>query len=96
MFPADTREDTGDCRIESLKEFKFSDLKKATSNFSEDLLLGRGNYGRVFLGWVNQNTFTPTRQGDRIPIAVSRTDQECAQGHRDSKVVVIHAKQKSI
>ncbi|GKD04916.1 serine/threonine/dual specificity protein kinase, catalytic domain-containing protein [Tanacetum coccineum] len=69
-----------------MKEFKFSDLEKATSNFSEDLLLGRGSLGRVFLGWFFKNPFTPVSQGAGIAVAVERLDQDNTQGLREWKV----------
>ncbi|KAI3496454.1 hypothetical protein L1887_38818 [Cichorium endivia] len=57
-------------RTPSLKIFKFADLETATRNFSQDLLLGTGSNGDVFLGWVDKNTFAPSTQGVGIAIAV--------------------------
>ncbi|KAJ0759780.1 putative transferase [Helianthus annuus] len=64
----------------SLKVFKFSDLEKATNNFSVDLLLGEGLYGKVFLGWVEQDTLAPSTQGVGIAVAIKRVNQESLQG----------------
>ncbi|KAL7585454.1 hypothetical protein Lser_V15G46330 [Lactuca serriola] len=62
--------------IPSLKVFKFGDLGKATRNFSQDLLLGMGGFGEVFLGWVDKNTLAPsTTEGVGIPVAVKRYSQ---------------------
>ncbi|PWA75554.1 squalene epoxidase, FAD/NAD(P)-binding domain protein [Artemisia annua] len=36
-----------DYEARSLKEFKYDDLKKATKNFSPDLILGEGGFGKV-------------------------------------------------
>ncbi|KAL7592959.1 hypothetical protein Lser_V15G33710 [Lactuca serriola] len=58
--------------IPSIKVFKFDDLKFATRNFRQDLLLGREGFGQVFLGWVDKNTFTPSTEGSGIAVAVTR------------------------
>lgn len=78
----------GNSRIQSLKEFKFSDLKKATSNFSGDLVLGEGGFGRVFLGWVDQHTFAPSKRGVGIAVAVKRFNQNSHQGHTEWQVSI--------
>ncbi|KAK1436811.1 hypothetical protein QVD17_02595 [Tagetes erecta] len=65
----------------NLKVFKFSDLEKATRNFRLDLLLGEGGFGKVFLGWVEQKTLAPSKQGVGIAVAVKRLSQESMQGH---------------
>ncbi|KAJ0794781.1 putative protein kinase RLK-Pelle-CrRLK1L-1 family [Helianthus annuus] len=64
----------------SQKVFKFSDLEKATNNFSVDLLLGEGLYGKVFLGWVEQDTLAPSTQGVGTAVAIKRVNQESLQG----------------
>ncbi|KAJ9550890.1 hypothetical protein OSB04_014935 [Centaurea solstitialis] len=64
----------------SLKEFKFADLERATSNFDKGSILGEGGFGRVFLGWVDKDTFIPSQHGDGIPIAVKRLDENGLQG----------------
>ncbi|XP_071733618.1 probable serine/threonine-protein kinase PBL18 isoform X2 [Rutidosis leptorrhynchoides] len=66
-----------------LKVYTFADLKKATSNFSHDLLLGEGAFGKVFLGWVNQKTFAPSSCGVGIPVAVKRRSALSSQGHAE-------------
>ncbi|KAF5808145.1 putative transferase, protein kinase RLK-Pelle-RLCK-VIIa-2 family [Helianthus annuus] len=64
----------------NLKVFKFSDLEKSTRKFSLDLLLGEGGFGKVFLGWVEENTLAPSKQGVGIPVAVKRLKQKSSQG----------------
>ncbi|MFS7950628.1 putative transferase [Helianthus anomalus] len=66
----------------NLNVFKFADLEKATRMFSLDLLLGEGGFGKVFLGWVEQNTLAPSKQGVGIAVAVKRFHQEGLQGRR--------------
>ncbi|KAD4585299.1 hypothetical protein E3N88_22900 [Mikania micrantha] len=63
-----------------LKEFRFSDLRKATGCFTRDLLLGNTYSGKVFLGWVVENTLAPSKQGVGMAVAVKRLDIEIAQG----------------
>ncbi|XP_076893799.1 putative serine/threonine-protein kinase PBL22 [Bidens hawaiensis] len=64
----------------SLKVFKFGDLEKATRKFSPDFLLGEGGFGKVFLGWVEQNTLAPSKQDVGTPVAVKRLKQISSQG----------------
>ncbi|KAL8252312.1 hypothetical protein R6Q59_036005 [Mikania micrantha] len=63
-----------------LKEFRFSDLRKATGCFTRDLLLGNTYSGKVFLGWVVENTLAPSKPGVGMAVAVKRLDIEIAQG----------------
>ncbi|KAI3861936.1 hypothetical protein MKX03_004444 [Papaver bracteatum] len=67
----------------NLRSFSFSDLKSATRNFRPDNVLGEGGFGSVFKGWIDENTFTATKPGTGIVIAVKRLNQEGFQGHRE-------------
>ncbi|OVA16512.1 Protein kinase domain [Macleaya cordata] len=67
----------------NLKSFSFADLRTATRNFRPDSVLGEGGFGSVFKGWIDENTFTATRPGTGIVIAVKRLNQESFQGHRE-------------
>ncbi|KAI3802658.1 hypothetical protein L1987_30798 [Smallanthus sonchifolius] len=69
--------------ISSVKEFSFEELKKATRDFSLDLLLGEGGLGQVFIGWVDQDTLAPSKQGDGMAVAVKRLHQESRQGYAE-------------
>ncbi|KAJ0794524.1 putative transferase [Helianthus annuus] len=40
----------------SVKEFRYDELKTATREFSPELLLREVGFGKVFLGWVDENT----------------------------------------
>ncbi|KAI3496820.1 hypothetical protein L1887_39197 [Cichorium endivia] len=62
--------------ITSLKVFKFDDLKRATRNFNQDLVLSRDGFGDVFLGWVDKNTFGLSTEGAGIVVAVKRYNQD--------------------
>ncbi|KAD4585409.1 hypothetical protein E3N88_23010 [Mikania micrantha] len=63
-----------------LPEVLFSDLRKATGCFTRDLLLGNTYSGKVFLGWVVENTLAPSKPGVGMAVAVKRLDIEIAQG----------------
>ncbi|XVE59822.1 hypothetical protein DITRI_Ditri05aG0077800 [Diplodiscus trichospermus] len=67
----------------NLKSFSFSDLKNATKNFRSEALLGEGGFGCVFKGWIDENTFAPTRPGTGIVVAIKRLKAESFQGHKE-------------
>ncbi|GKA86842.1 serine/threonine/dual specificity protein kinase, catalytic domain-containing protein [Tanacetum coccineum] len=66
----------------SLKVFKFVDLECATRNFSQGLNLGLGRFGEVFIGWVDEKSFAPSRRGDGIAVVVKRRGSSGSQGYR--------------
>ena len=47
------------------------------------MLLGEGGFGKVYLGWVDQNTFAPSKHGVGVPVAVKRLNQDSMQGHSE-------------
>lgn len=67
----------------SLKSFSFSDLKNATKNFRSESLLGEGGFGWVFKGWIDANTFAPTKPGTGLVVAIKRLKRESFQGHKE-------------
>ncbi|GJU69240.1 probable serine/threonine-protein kinase PIX13 [Tanacetum coccineum] len=79
----DTTELPADYQARTLKEFEYDDLEKATKNFSSGMLLGEGGFGKVYLGWIDENTFTPSKHGVGIPVAVKRLEHESVQGHAE-------------
>ncbi|GKB62353.1 serine/threonine/dual specificity protein kinase, catalytic domain-containing protein [Tanacetum coccineum] len=79
----DTTELPADYQARTLKEFEYDDLEKATKNFSSGMLLGEGGFGNVYLGWIDENTFTPSKHGVGIPVAVKRLEHESVQGHAE-------------
>nr|XP_017223171.1 PREDICTED: protein kinase 2B, chloroplastic-like [Daucus carota subsp. sativus] len=56
----------------NLRMFTFAELGSATRGFSPDMMLGEGNYGRVFIGWLDEDTFAPSRIGIGMAVAVKR------------------------
>lgn len=67
----------------NLKSFTFSDVKMSTRNFRPDSVLGGGGFGSVFKGWIDENSFTATKPGTGIIIAVKKLHQGSFQGHRE-------------
>ncbi|PWA90533.1 serine/threonine/dual specificity protein kinase, catalytic domain-containing protein [Artemisia annua] len=63
----------------SFRVFKFADLDCATRNFSQDLHLGLGRFGEMFLGWVDEKSFAPSRCGDGIAVVVKRRSSSSSQ-----------------
>ncbi|KAI3861930.1 hypothetical protein MKX03_004438, partial [Papaver bracteatum] len=71
-------------QFSNLTSFKFSDLKTATKKFGPGNLLREGEFGSVFQGWIDANTFTATEPGTGIVIAVKLLQSpEWFQNHRE-------------
>ncbi|PWA59387.1 protein kinase superfamily protein [Artemisia annua] len=69
-----------------LLDFKLSELRAITQNFSSNFLLGEGGFGKVHKGYVDENM----RPGLKAqPIAVKLLDIEGLQGHREWLAEVI-------
>ncbi|XP_061988753.1 receptor-like cytoplasmic kinase 176 [Rosa rugosa] len=67
----------------NLKEFTFAALKKATRDFKPDTILGEGGFGRVFKGWVDENTYAPSRAGIGMAVAVKKSNPDSFQGQQE-------------
>lgn len=63
----------------SFRVFEFADLDCATRNFSKDLHLGLGRFGEMFLGWIDEKSFAPSRCGDGIAVVVKRRSSSSSQ-----------------
>ncbi|KAJ0891569.1 putative non-specific serine/threonine protein kinase [Helianthus annuus] len=46
-------------------------------------MLGEGGFRLVFKGWIDEQSFTATKPGTGIVIAVKKLRQESFQGHRE-------------
>ncbi|XP_065855674.1 uncharacterized protein [Euphorbia lathyris] len=66
-----------------MKEFTFADLKIATKNFSSDNLLGKGGFGEVYKGWLKENTFSPSKTGTGMAVAIKKWNQRSSQGFQE-------------
>ncbi|KAJ6801247.1 putative serine/threonine-protein kinase PBL3 isoform X1 [Iris pallida] len=67
----------------NLKAFKFSELKSATRGFRPDSLIGEGGFGYVFKGWIDEQTFTASKPGSGMAVAVKKLKPEGFQGHKE-------------
>ncbi|KAL3505497.1 hypothetical protein ACH5RR_035338 [Cinchona calisaya] len=74
----------------NLKMFSYGELESATRNFRADTVLGEGGFGRVFKGWVDQNTFAPSSSSNKIrgagliiPVAVKKSNPDGEQGFNE-------------
>ncbi|MCO5559724.1 hypothetical protein L7F22_013325 [Adiantum nelumboides] len=67
----------------SLRAFSYTDLRSCTRNFRPDSLLGQGGFGRVFKGYIDEQTYLPTRAGQGMMIAVKKLNLEGLQGHKE-------------
>lgn len=73
----------------NIRSFSFNDLKNATKNFRSDSLLGEGGFGYVFKGWIDENTFAPSKPGTGVVVAIKKLKAESFQGHREWLVRII-------
>lgn len=57
-------------------------MKRATGNFRPGSMLGDG-FGKVYRGWVDENTLAPSKTGIGIPVAVRKSNpgQSLEQWH---------------
>ncbi|PIN14415.1 Serine/threonine protein kinase [Handroanthus impetiginosus] len=66
-----------------LKAFSFDELRKATSNFCEDSLLGEGGFGCVYKGWLEEDGLTAARPGSGLAVAIKKLIPYGSQGHKE-------------
>lgn len=71
------------CATYDVKSFTFSELKTATKNFRPDSMVGEGGFGCVFKGWIDENTYAPTKPGTGIVVAIKKLKSESYQGHKE-------------
>ncbi|KAI7745193.1 hypothetical protein M8C21_024414 [Ambrosia artemisiifolia] len=71
-----------------LKSFTYSELRSATKNFRPDTMLGEGGFGRVFKGWVDGETYAPSKAGVGIAVAVKKSNTDSPQGLKEWKAEV--------
>lgn len=67
----------------NVKSFSFAELRMATRNFRPDSVLGEGGFGRVFKGWIDENSLAAAKAGTGMVVAIKRLNQEGFQGHRE-------------
>ncbi|KAI3760488.1 hypothetical protein L1987_50883 [Smallanthus sonchifolius] len=67
----------------NLKSFSYSNLRMATRNFRPDSVLGEGGFGSVYKGWIDEQSFTASKPGTGVVVAVKRLNLDSFQGHRE-------------
>lgn len=85
--------DVGTSPDSQLRSFTFAQLKSATFNFRNDMVLGRGGFGSVYKGWIKETTSQGVK---KRPIAVKRLDANSKQGFRQWRVSPFFKKKKII
>ncbi|KAF8019434.1 hypothetical protein BT93_G0194 [Corymbia citriodora subsp. variegata] len=74
---------TGTKVAPQLRKFSLSDLKLATRKFSPQTLLGKGGFGCVFKGWIEENGTAPVRPGTGLTVAVKALNLDGCMGHKE-------------
>ncbi|XP_022971593.1 probable serine/threonine-protein kinase CST [Cucurbita maxima] len=67
----------------NLKEFSFSELKLATKNFRPESLLGRGGFGKVYKGCLDEKTLAPCKSKYGMMVAIKKLNPESVQGFQE-------------
>ncbi|KAI3725545.1 hypothetical protein L1987_65335 [Smallanthus sonchifolius] len=83
QIPTMIKKHSGRIVIPNLKCFTFSELQSATRNFRPDTMVGEGGFGRVFKGWVDGETYAPSKVGIGIAVAVKKSNPDSAQGLKE-------------
>jgi hypothetical protein len=87
-----TTEEAGDGKIletPNLKKFRFKELKIATKNFNIDSLLGEGESGKFFMGWMDEKALTPSKVGTGMAVAIKKFNSESLQDYPDWQVSAV-------
>jgi hypothetical protein len=72
--------------VSELRVFTFKQLKEATFNFRSEMLLGKGGFGSVYKGLLNQKL--PIEGIRNLRIAVKKLDSNSKQGLRQWQVIL--------
>ncbi|KVI01854.1 Concanavalin A-like lectin/glucanase, subgroup [Cynara cardunculus var. scolymus] len=64
----------------ALRIFTLAGLKIATRNFNHALVVGEGAFGKVFKGWVDEESYVSSEAGSGMPIAVKKLNTDGYQG----------------
>ncbi|KAL0865002.1 hypothetical protein Bca101_044120 [Brassica carinata] len=67
----------------NLKAFSYNELKNATRSFRPDSMIGEGDFGCVFKGWIDETTLTASRPGSGIAVAIKQLKPDGFQGRKE-------------
>ncbi|KAL2333395.1 hypothetical protein Fmac_014608 [Flemingia macrophylla] len=76
--------------LPNLKAFTWNELKNATGNFRPDSFLGEGEFGFVYRGWIDEHTFTASKPGSGMVVAVKRLWPGNFQGYKECNEILIN------
>lgn len=85
MASSSTTEEAGGWKIletPNLKKFSFKELKIATEIFNINSLLGEGESGKFFMGWmdeIHEKALTPSKVGTGMAVAIKKFNSESLQ-----------------
>lgn len=69
----------------NLRVFTFAELRAATKNFRTDSVLGKGGFGTVFQGLINDTA--ASARGKELTIAIKKLNSESKQGIAEWQVL---------
>lgn len=60
----------------NFKLFTYTELKTATRNFSANVQLGEGSSQMDFIGWIDEESYEPSKVGVGMAVAIMKFDLE--------------------
>lgn len=69
----------------ALRIFSAEELKAATRNFHSDTFVGEGGFGRVYKGWIHEES--SAEKGSGFMVAVKKLNHESMQGFQEWQVI---------
>ena len=76
----------------NLKVFSFEELISASRRFRYDiqgLVIGKGCFGPVYKGCLDENTLTPAKAGYGMAVAIKMFNQDYVRGFEEWQVTLI-------
>lgn len=76
-------------QTEDLKVFTYDELKGATLGFGYKTCLGEWSFGKVYKGWVDEMTYSPTEHGTGLAIVIKTFQHDHSKFIKESMVCSI-------
>ncbi|KVI01322.1 Concanavalin A-like lectin/glucanase, subgroup [Cynara cardunculus var. scolymus] len=67
---------------QEVRIYSYSEMEVATRNFSSEMLLGSGDFGEVFRGWLDKKTYKPSKLDSGLAVAVRRLFSNKFEPHK--------------